>query len=126
MPNPSITAEVPTNHDGHGGFTTRHTNVSGRTFRINLTEFNDAGQPVDRIMVNVHHGGRFPEGGEVHTNVVNGQVAIEIGDLCVYLPVGREVDLVNALVAGIAERDRQAEAGETTCVVEITDMLTTV
>ena len=120
MTNPSITAEVPTNHDSHGGYTTRRTDVTGRTFRINLTEFNDTGQPVDRIMVNVHHDGRFPEGGDVHTNVVNGQVCIDIGDLCVYLPLGREVDLVNALVAGIAEQTRQAEAGETTCVVQIT------
>jgi hypothetical protein len=123
MSTPSITADVPRKHDD---FTARHTNVDGRTFNLTATEFNDNGRPVDRIMVNVHHQSQFPEGGAVHTDVVNGQVVIEIGDLSVYLPVGREVDLVTALVAGIAERDRQAEAGENTCVVQITDMLTTV
>jgi len=117
MPVPSITAEVPRKHDT---FSARHTNVHGRTMTINCTEFNDHGQPVDRILVSVHHQSQFPEGGEVHANVVNGQVAIDIGDLCVYIPVGREVDLVNALVAGIAERDRQVDAGENICVVSIT------
>jgi hypothetical protein len=127
MRTPNISADVPTKHDT---FTARHTNVDGRTFGLTATEFNDNGKPCDRIMVNVHHDGYFPEDGEpgsaVHTDVVNGQVVIEIGDLCVYLPRGREVDLVTALVAGIAERDRQAEAGENTCVVQITDTLATV
>ena len=120
---PNISAHVPTKHDT---ITARHTNVDGRTFSINCTEFSDHGSPCDRIMVNVHHDGYFPEGGAVHTDVVNGQVVIELGDLCVYLPRGREVDLVTALVAGIAERDRQTEAGENTCVVQITDTLATV
>ena len=123
MRTPNISADVPTKHDT---FTARHTNVDGRTFGLTATEFNDNGKPCDRIMVNVHHASCFPEGGDVHTDVVNGQVVIEIGDLCIYLPVGREVDLVTALVAGIAERDRQAEAGENTCVVQITDTLATV
>jgi hypothetical protein len=123
MRTPNISADVPTKHDT---FTARHTNVDGRTFGLTATEFNDNGKPCDRIMVNVHHAGHFPEGGDVHTDVVNGQVVIEIGDLSVYLPVGREVDLVTALVAGIAERDRQAEAGEDICVVSITDTLATV
>ena len=117
MTTPSISAEVPRNHDT---FSARHTNVHGRTMVINLTEYMDHGKPCDRIMVNVHHDGYFPEDGEVTTAVVNRQVVVDLADLSIYIPVGREDDLISALMVGLAERDRQVDAGEDTCVVGIT------
>ena len=116
MNTPTITTETPTKFDT---FVARSTEVRGRTFHAQATEYNDPGQPVDRIMLNVHHAGYFPDNGKVHANVVSGQVNIDIGDFSVWIPVGREADVVAALEAGIVEQARQAEADEV-CVVSIT------
>jgi hypothetical protein len=116
MNTPTITTETPTKFDT---FVARTTEIDGRTFSASATEYNDPGQPVDRIMLNVHHAGYFSDNGKVHANVVSGQVNIDIGDLSVWIPVGREADVVAALEAGIVEQARQAEADEV-CVVSIT------
>ncbi len=114
---PTITTEVPTKFDT---FVARTTEIDGRTFSAHATEYNDHGEPVERIMLNVHHRYSFPDNGSVHANVVTGQVSIDIGDLTVWLPVGREADVVAALEAAIVEQARQAEAGEDTTEVHIT------
>ena len=114
---PTISTEVPTKFDT---FVARSTEIDGRTYSATATEFNDHGEPVERIMLNVHHAGYFPDNGKVHANVVAGQVAVDIGDLSVWIPVGREAEVVAALEAGIAEQQRQAEADEDTTVVHLT------
>jgi len=114
---PTITTETPTKFDT---FVARSTEVRGRTFHAQATEFNDHGEPVERIMLNIHHAGYFPDNGKVHANVVAGQVAIDIGDLSVWLPVGREAEVVASIQAAIVEQARQAEAGEDTTEVYIT------
>ena len=112
-----INADVPRKHDD---FDARTTTLRGRTFHAQAVEFNDHGEPVERIMVNIHHDGYFPEGGDVSTCIVNGQVVIDLADLSIYVPVGREDDLISALMVGLAERDRQVAADENTCVTGIT------
>ena len=114
---PTITTEVPTKFDT---FVARTTEIDGRTFSAHATEYNDHGEPVERIMLNVHHRYSFPDNGSVHANVVTGQVSIDIGDLTVWLPVGREADVVAALEAAIVEQARQADADEDTTEVYIT------
>ncbi len=114
---PTITAEVPTKFDT---FVARSTEIDGRTFSATATEFSDHGKPVERIMLNVHHRHSFPEAGDIHANVVTGQVSIDIGDLTVWLPLGREADVVTSLQAAIVEQARQADADEDTTEVYIT------
>ena len=114
---PTITAEVPTKFDT---FVARTTEIDGRTYNASAVEFSDHDKPVERIMLNVHHRHSFPETGDIHCNVVTGQVSIDIGDLCVWLPLGREADVLAALEAAIVEQARQAEADEDTTVVHIT------
>ena len=113
---PTITTEVPTKFDT---FVARSTEIDGRTYSAQATEFSDHGKPVDRIMLNVHHRYSFPDNGSVHANVVTGQVSIDIGDLTVWLPLGREADVVTSLQAAIVEQARQADADEDTTVVYI-------
>jgi hypothetical protein len=116
MNTPTITAEVPTKFDT---FVAQTITIDGRTFSASATQYNDPGQPVDRIMLNVDHEGYFPDNGKVHASVVSGQVNIDVGDLSVWLPVGREADVVAALEAAIVEQARQADADEDTTVVFI-------
>ena len=118
---PTITAEVPTKFDT---FVARTTEIDGRTFSAHATEFNDHGQPVvERIMLNIHHSNTWERAEarnrKVHCNVVCSQVSIDIGDLCVWLPEGTEVALLEALTLAIAEQARQAETGTDDTVVQI-------
>ena len=63
---PTITTEVPTKFDT---FVARTTEIDGRTFSAHATEYNDHGEPVERIMLNVHHRHSFPETGDIHAIV---------------------------------------------------------
>jgi len=125
---PTITTEVPTKFDT---FVARSTEIDGRTYSASATEFSDHGEPVSRISLNVHQRDRLwalPSENSpyadhafgIHGNVVSGTVSIDIGDVSIYLPVGREADVLAALEAAIVEQARQAEADEDTTVVHLT------
>lgn len=113
---PNITTEVPRKCDN---FVARTTEIVGRTFFATATEFSDPYKPVDRISLNVHHDA-FPDDGAVYGNVVDGLVNIDIGDLSVWLPAGREADVVAALEEAIMEQARQAKAGMNPTAVHLT------
>jgi|TARA_B110001454_G_scaffold67598_1_gene65838 hypothetical protein len=127
---PTITADVPTEFPG--SHWSRHTNVDGRTYRAAATEFGDLNGPCDRISLTIHPRGEWalPEENRpfadhafgIHGNVVSGTVSIDIGDVSVYLPEGHEQRVLNALLAALAEQARQADAGEDTCVVNLTEV----
>ena len=125
---PTITATVPTQFDT---FWSGHTNVDGRTFTADNTEFGAPGEATNRIALTVHQKDRewgLPAENQpfadhafrVRATVVSGKVAIDIGDVTVYLPVGQEQAVVDALTAAITEQARQAKAGEDICVVNLT------
>ena len=117
---PTISTETPRKFDN---FVARSTEIDGRTFSATATEFNDHGQPVERISLNIHHSNTWERAAarnrKVHCNVVCSQVSIDIGDLCVWLPEGTEVALLEALTLAIAEQARQAETGTDDTVVQI-------
>ena len=118
---PTITVKTANDHDT---FWARTTEIRGRTFQADATEFGDTGEPTERISLNVHHHnntwGRAEERSrKVHCNVVCSQVSIDIGDLCVWVPEGTEVALLEALTLAIAEQARQAETGTDDTVVQI-------
>jgi hypothetical protein len=128
MRTPTITAAVPRKFDT---FTSRTTEVDGRTFTASATEFSDHGEATNRISLNVHQRERLwalPEENSpyvghafgIHANVVDGSVSIDIGDVSVWLPVGREADVLAALEAAIVEQARQADAGTEETVVFLT------
>ncbi len=125
---PTITADVPTEFDHHWS---RQTSVSGRTYNASATEFGDPAEPASRISLTVHQrDGLWALPSEnspyadhafgIHTNVINGDVSIDIGDVSIWLPVGREADVLAALEAAIVEQARQADAGTEETVVSIT------
>ena len=125
---PNITTEVPIKSDRHWS---RTTEIHGRTYNANATEFGDPGEPTNRIGLTVHQRDRqwaLPEENSpyadrafrIHTNVVSGSVSLDIGDLTIYLPEGRETEVAEAVLAAVAEVSRQADAGTEVCVVSIT------
>ena len=125
---PTISTEVPTKFDT---FVARTTEIDGRTYSASATEFNDLDEPVSRISLNVHQRDRqwaLPSENSpyadhafgIHGNVVTGLVCIDIGDVSVWLPAGREADVLAALEAAIAEQARQADAGTEDTVVHLT------
>ena len=115
---PSITTEVARKHDT---FTVRTTDLRGRTFSADASEFSDHGEPVERIMLSVHHEGYYPDDTRPpHANVVSGLVSIDIGDLTVWLPKGCELAVAGALDAAIREQARQNDAGTEETVVFLT------
>ena len=128
MRTPTITAEVPTKFDT---FVARSTEIDGRTYSATATEFNDLDEPVSRISLNVHQrqwqwalpSENSPYADHafgIHGNVVTGSVSIDIGDVSIWLPLGREADVLAALEAAIAEQARQADAGTEDTVVHLT------
>jgi hypothetical protein len=109
----------------------RTTEIDGRTYSANATEFNDHGEPVSRISLTVHQRDRqwaLPAENSpyadhafgIHGNVVNSLVCIDIGDLSVWLPEGHEHRVLDALSAAITEQARQAKAGTEDTVVHLT------
>lgn len=125
---PTITAEVAIKFDSHWS---RTTEVAGRTYNAYATEFGHHGEATSRISLTVHQRDRqwaLPEENSpyadhafrIHTNVVSGSVSIDIGDLTIYLPEGRETEVAEAVLAAVAEVARQADAGTEVCVVSIT------
>jgi hypothetical protein len=115
MPTYEVTADLPRKHDT---FTARSTKIDGKTFTARAVEFSDIGGPVKRITLRVHpHNEGDPD---IDANLTNGSVALNIGDLAVWLPEGYEAEVVAALTAAIEEQARQAEAGTNVCVVAMT------